>query len=296
MTNHKLTLQQKNNVRIGTKKAMTKEVCKDISDKIKNLWNDPIYRNKCLDGRRKNYPVEIRVCKCGCKQTFKCLKKSTQKYINLEHYHKVPKSKECLEKQSRSLKGKNTLKWYIEKYGEKHGNIKYDEYCKKLSNVAKGKTKSKQHGENISKAKKGKTPEDLMGAEKAKEYRKKLRIKRVEQIEKNNNNWANYSKIAIPILLEFKKINNLTNCWFAENPKEYYIKELGYFLDFVDFDIKLIIEVDESRHFNKDGMLKEKDIIRQKEIQEFYPDFVFLRFRDTEMNKILDIKVKQYAK
>ncbi len=62
--------------------------------------------------------------------------------------------------------------------------------------------------------------------------------------------------------------------------EEYRIKELGYFPDYINFDLKLIIEWDEERHYNADGNLKEDDIQRQKEIQERFSDFRFVRIRE----------------
>ena len=52
----------------------------------------------------------------------------------------------------------------------------------------------------------------------------------------------------------------------AENGGEYFIKELGYFVDAYDPINNVVLEVDERHHFDNKGKLKEKDIIRQKEI------------------------------
>jgi hypothetical protein len=43
--------------------------------------------------------------------------------------------------------------------------------------------------------------------------------------------------------------------------------------------VKLIQEWDEERHYDKRGNLKEKDKIRQREIQQLYPDFEFRRIK-----------------
>jgi len=59
---------------------------------------------------------------------------------------------------------------------------------------------------------------------------------------------------------------------------EYHIRKLGYFLDYINFYKKIIIEWDESYHFDEEGKLREKDVIRQKEIQKVFPDFKFIRF------------------
>lgn len=68
---------------------------------------------------------------------------------------------------------------------------------------------------------------------------------------------------------------------YATNGGEFSLqKELGYpGIDYINFDLKLIIEWDEEHHYI-DGNLIEKDIQRQKEIQEYFPDFLFLRIRE----------------
>lgn len=52
----------------------------------------------------------------------------------------------------------------------------------------------------------------------------------------------------------------------AENGGEYFVRELGYFLDGYDPIHNVAIEVDERRHFRK-GVLCDKDVERQKQIE-----------------------------
>jgi len=54
----------------------------------------------------------------------------------------------------------------------------------------------------------------------------------------------------------------------AENGGEYYIKELGYYVDAYDPVNNVVLEIDEKRHFDNDGQLKIRDINRQKEIEQ----------------------------
>lgn len=58
---------------------------------------------------------------------------------------------------------------------------------------------------------------------------------------------------------------------------------MGYFLDAIDFENKIIIEYDEPRHFLR-GELKSKDVIRQEKIQKIYEDFKFIRVREGKNN------------
>jgi hypothetical protein len=156
----------------------------------------------------------------------------------------------------------------------------------------------------------GKTNIEIFGEEKAKEISKnisegtkkgmnnpktkqKLRKAKIEQIQKNGGNAvSSFNYQACEIFKKFDEINNTQGRYAIYGNGEYRVPRLYYSLDYINFDLKLIIEVDEKHHFDKStGLLKEKDIIRQKEIQEKFPDFKFLRFKDTEIYKILEIKI-----
>ncbi len=65
-----------------------------------------------------------------------------------------------------------------------------------------------------------------------------------------------------------------------ENGKKEF-RVIGYSLDYINFDLKMIIEWDEESHYRK-GFLKKKDAERQQEIQEHFPDFRFVRIRQKE--------------
>lgn len=194
--------------------------------------------------------------------------------------------KNSKEKKSKIQMGKS----YEKKYGIERSKI----IKNKQSKSHKGKKFSKKHCENIKKVLKGKTFEQRMGVKGAKEAKRKLRIARIEQIQKIGNG-TNANMKTIPIFKGFDKLNNTKGIY--KNSKldknEYLIVGLGYRPDYINFELKIIIEIDEKRHFNKNGTLKKKDIERQKEIQEEYPDFKFLRFKDTEMKKILELRLEK---
>lgn len=58
----------------------------------------------------------------------------------------------------------------------------------------------------------------------------------------------------------------------------FFIAELGYWVDAYDKEKNVVLEVDERHHYNIDGSLREKDVIRQKEIEEFL-SCKFIRIR-----------------
>jgi hypothetical protein len=79
--------------------------------------------------------------------------------------------------------------------------------------------------------------------------------------------FPNYNVNAIPIIEEYGNLYGY-NFQHAENGGEYYVEGLGYYLDGYDLEKNVAIEIDESHHFNKDGSLKQKDILRQSKIEE----------------------------
>ena len=93
---------------------------------------------------------------------------------------------------------------------------------------------------------------------------KKIRIKRIDEIKNKNKGQIspNYNKESIPIL-EGKAIElGITDLQHAENGGEYYIKELGYWLDGYSKEKNIVIEYYEKHHKNQ----IKKDNIRESEI------------------------------
>jgi len=84
---------------------------------------------------------------------------------------------------------------------------------------------------------------------------------------------ARYGKISVPCFNRkscgyFDNLNNQNN-WelqHALNGGEYYLKDLGYWLDGYDKKRNIAIEYDEKYHYTKNGELKKKDIDRMNEI------------------------------
>lgn len=67
-----------------------------------------------------------------------------------------------------------------------------------------------------------------------------------------------------------------------ENGKKEF-RVIGYSLDYINLDLKLIIEWDEESHYDSKGNLRKRDVERQREIQEHFSDFGFVRIRQNEM-------------
>ena len=107
---------------------------------------------------------------------------------------------------------------------------------------------------------------------------KKIRIAAIKRIEDRYGQAVpNYNPDACKLIDEYGDNNNY-NFQHAENGGEYHIKELGYWVDGYDKDKNVVIEIDESSHFDYKGDLKEKDIQRQKEIEK-YLNCEFIRIK-----------------
>lgn len=99
------------------------------------------------------------------------------------------------------------------------------------------------------------------------ETRRKIRLGNIKDLKnKLGQIFPNYNKNACKIIDEYGKRNGY-NFQHAENGGEFFIKELGYWVDGYDQEKNVVIEVDELFHFDIDGNLKERDVVRQKEIK-----------------------------
>lgn len=76
-----------------------------------------------------------------------------------------------------------------------------------------------------------------------------------------------YNKKSISIIEKYGQENGY-NFMHAENGGEYFVKELGYFLDAYDPINNVVLEIDERFHFDNDGNLKQRDKERQENIQK----------------------------
>lgn len=116
------------------------------------------------------------------------------------------------------------------------------------------------------------------------EIRLSKRLKKIKQIEKNHGNcFPAYNKLACEYFRKFDEENHTKGKYAVYGGGEYKIEQLGYWVDYINFDLKLIMEWDEKRHYIN-GQLCDKDIDRQKSIQTIFPDFQFKRIRENHIN------------
>jgi len=116
----------------------------------------------------------------------------------------------------------------------------------------------------------------------------KRRISAIKIVERNKFNGNQISPAYNPVACKmFDNISKNKNIHIqhAMNGGEYYIKELGYWVDGYDKDNNVVYEYDEKYHF-KDGKLKIKNIERQLEIEHLLKcQFIRIKYDDTMNEK-----------
>ena len=202
---------------------------------------------------------QTRTCICGCNRTFECRANSKHRFISGHNSAVRIITEETRERLRISKIGKNNPM-----FGKSHS---------KESIIKLIETK-KRNGTLISKP----------------ETKRKQRIAMLKNIELNYGTpYPAYNKEACEFFKRFDIGNCTSGRYAVHGDGEYYIKELGYFVDYINFNLQLIIEVDEKHHFDINGDLIARDIQRQKEIQELFPHYAFMRIKEEDMaDKIIN--------
>lgn len=174
-------------------------------------------------------------------------------------------SDETRKKMSKSQKGKNNAF-----YGRTHTKKSIDLMVKNHSGM-KDKTHSKEAIEKMSKTKTGKRKSAY-----SQQAIENIRIAACESWRKKyGQRFPNYNSESIPIIEKYGKEYGY-DFQHAENGGEICIG--GYFPDGVDMDKKVIIEVDEQKHFDRNGNLKQKDVDRQEYLENLGYEIVRIKF------------------
>lgn len=148
--------------------------------------------------------------------------------------------------------------WYKRQFSDKHKeNISKSKIGNKLSKI---------HVEKIIKANIGNSYRK--GMKSSDETKRKLRIARAFYAKRNAG-----SKICPAFneksCLYFEWLNkwNGWNGQYATNKGEYFVKNLGYWVDYYEPNENVVIEWDEPKLHYRNGVLKEKDVKRMWEIK-----------------------------
>lgn len=177
-------------------------------------------------------------------------------------------SKETINKMKNTKLGKKVsnktkLKMSIASMGNKNsmfGKLHSSETKERIANKLLGRKLPKEHCKHIGNSHRGK--------KRTMETKRKMRLSAIKRIERDSNSgfpiFPNHNPNACKLIEHYGKQNGY-NFQHAENGGEFYIKELGYWADGYDKEKNVWIEVDEKSHKYK----KQKDIQRQKEIEQF---------------------------
>ena len=187
----------------------------------------------------------------------------------------------------------NELESFMEE-GWSMGKTK--EHCLNDSKAQKKLFENGYRGSNFNKhSLKNKTYEQQMGYEKAREVKRIRRIKRIEQMGENFNKYVAFNKISVEFFKKFDELFDTVGKFsMKDGSGEYNL--IGYYLDYYNDNLKLIIEWDEEYHFDNLGNLRKRDIERQKEIQDYLPDFKFIRIREKDFLLQKKPKIVDYDK
>ena len=188
--------------------------------------------------------------RCGHKQIYK------NQYILKQSIRKNTICTSCAN-SARSVGKNNPM------YGKKHsdetrGKIK-EKRAKQVITDETRKKMSESHKKRLSKY------NHWNGKQHTNESRKKMRIAAIEYIEqvKLNGGQLNpkYNLNSISIIEEYGKKYGYT-FQHAENGGEYYIEELGYWVDAYDKEKNVVLEIDEPRHkYYSNDKKREREIV-----------------------------------
>lgn len=169
--------------------------------------------------------------------------------------------------------GRQFTEEHKRKISEGHRGKKHSEETKrKISIAGKRRRHSEETKKKMSRVKKG--------IKLSEEHRQKLRAIVQRQIAGQIGGIPGqpfFNPIACEWFAEFDRINN-TEGQYATNGGEYYVEIYGYWLDYINFGKKIIIEYDEDYH--KLYRYHDRDIIRQQLIQKIFPEFLFMRIKE----------------
>jgi len=125
----------------------------------------------------------------------------------------------------------------------------------------------------------------LIGKKTSEQTKLKQRLSHINRLLINGGICPMHNKNACNFMDNYGKLNNY-NFKHALNGGEFYIKELGYFVDGYDKEKNVVFEYDEPHHtYVSTGKLKERDVIRMNLIKKHLNNCKFIRYNE-RLNEI----------
>lgn len=270
--------------------------CRNCPDCSKELCTEnKYYYTKAVSDKKKCLSCSLKG-KQFSKSHIENLKRNHADFTgNKNPFWKKKHTPETLEKLSVANKGKDRFSKSYKKYLSKkmkgignpfYGKLHTDETKQKLS-----KPKTKEHRKKLSRSLKGK----YLGRryEVTPETRKKMRLSAINRLKKvygENFFMPNVNKKETDFFHNLEKQYGWDGIYFGKdgNTQQHYINSLGYWVDFYDEKRNIVVEYDETNHYDCNWNLRNKDLIRQNEIiTELKCDFY-------RYNEVLD-EFKKYT-
>jgi len=203
------------------------------------------YQYVVIDGNRKYF----KHCNgCGKIQLYG---------LKLDMIRQLDKKSKCLD--CRNYKGENHPMF---------GRRQSEHVKQMVSKANTGRVPSikqrKQHSIRMS----GKN-HPLYGTHQSSDTKKKMRLTVIRKLqEKYGYDISPRYNLKSCKYFESLNSNRGWNLQYANNGGEFFVKNLGYWVDGYDKNRNIVVEYDEPKHYDVDGNLRGKDVTRQREIIE----------------------------
>lgn len=270
-----------------------KVVCKDCKNKIKKDKLSLIYERNCpecnclLTTKNKywNYIAikEKRLC-LNCSAKHKVMTDEWRDNMKKNHADFSGEKNPFFGKKHKKetvefLKNVNAgIDRFTNEYKEKlkikmtgDKNPFYGKHHNEDTKKILSKPKTLEHKIKLSISLKGKKSK-LKGKVISDESRRKMRISAINRIKRDrcveSSMCPSVNKKETSYFEILDKDRGWDGIFYLKNGKkeQFFIKELGYFVDYYEPKLNIVVEYDETSHYNEDWSLKEKDVIRQNEI------------------------------
>jgi hypothetical protein len=148
--------------------------------------------------------------------------------------------------------------------------------------------KTEEHKKKLKISMKGK-PSNRKGKPHTEESKRKMRISAIKRLESTYGSGflPSYNKKESEYFLNLQSKMGWDGIFIGNNNRQYYIDSLGYFVDYYEPTLNIVVEYDETSHYDKNWNLKERDVIRMNEIKQL------LNCRFFRYNEVLD-ELREY--
>jgi hypothetical protein len=179
------------------------------------------------------------------------------------------------------------------------GKILSESTRKKISIALTGKTHTEEHRLNVSLSRRG-DRHWLYGKQQSDSVKEKLRTshkKRLDGFRERGIPFRIRGKIKTSYNPDACKLFDIINeelKWDGKHAlNDGEVQIAGYWVDFYEETVKLIIEYDEKHHERPSS--KDRDLKRQQTIQFYLPDYTIIRIKYDETEETIIQRLREYA-